>query len=137
MNVFMRFLKAYSVVIVGYTAIVSIIGILYSIFVLLNVTPETFGIFLLLPLATANAISNVINFLLYGTMLKALTSKYELKLKRIMMIIWIVFAVLSGISAVYDDGASVLAVLIAECIVYVPPIVYLHWYIKNYDFYAR
>lgn len=137
MNRFMKFLKAYSVIIVGYSAVVSLIGIMYSIFVLLNITEETFGIFLLLPLATANAISNVINFILYGTMVKALVSNYEIKLKRIMMIIWIVFAILSGISAVYDDGSSITALIIAEAIIYLPPILYLHWYIKNYDYYAR
>ena len=137
MNKFMRFLKAYSVIIVGYVTIVALIGILYSISVLLNITTETFGIFLLLPLATASTVKCIINFLLYGTMLKAIISKSDFNLKRIMKIIWIFMAVFSGLSAVYDDGSSVLAVIIAEFIIYVPTILYLHWYTKNYDYYSR
>lgn len=137
MSKFMRFLKAYSIVIVGYTLLISAIGILYTIFLLINVTPGTFGIFLLLPLATASAISNTINFILYFSMMKALISQYELKLKRIMMVIWIVMAVLSGISAVGEDGSSIIAVLIAELLIYVPPILYLNAYIKHYDYYSR
>ena len=137
MNKFMRFLKAYSVIIVGYVTIVALIGILYSISVLLNITTETFGIFLLLPLATGSMVKCIINFLLYGTMLKAIISKSDFNLKRIMKIIWIFMAVFSGLSAVYDDGSSVLAVIIAEFIIYVPTILYLHWYTKNYDYYSR
>lgn len=137
MTRFMRFLKAYSVIIVGYTVVVALIGILYSISVLLNITTETFGIFLLLPLATTSIVKCIINFLLYGTMLKAIISKSNFNLKRIMKIIWIVMAVFSGLSAVYDDGSSVLAVIIAEFIIYVPTILYLHWYTKNYDYYSR
>ena len=137
MTRFMRFLKAYSVIIVGYTVVVALIGILYSISVLLNITTETFGIFLLLPLATTSIVKCIINFLLYGTMLKAIISKSDFNLKRIMKIIWIVMAVFSGLSAVYDDGSSVLAVIIAEFIIYVPTILYLHWYTKNYDYYSR
>ena len=133
----MRFLKAYSVIIVGYVTIVALMGILYSISVLLNITTETFGIFLLLPLATGSMVKCIINFLLYGTMLKAIISKSDFNLKRIMKIIWIFMAVLSGLSAVYDDGSSVLAVIIAEFIIYVPTILYLHWYTKNYDYYSR
>ena len=133
----MRFLKAYSVIIVGYVTIVALMGILYSISVLLNITTETFGIFLLLPLATGSMVKCIINFLLYGTMLKAIISKSDFNLKRIMKIIWIVMAVFSGLSAVYDDGSSVLAVIIAEFIIYVPTILYLHWYTKNYDYYSR
>ena len=137
MTKFMRFLKAYSVIIVGYVTIVALIGILYSIFVLLNVTTETFAIFLLLPLATGSMVKCIINFILYGTMLKAIISKSDFNLKRIMKIIWVVMAVFSGLSAVYDDGSSVLAVIIAEVIIYVPTILYLHWYTKNYDYYSR
>ena len=133
----MRFLKAYSVIIVGYTVVVALIGILYSIFVLLNITTETFGIFLLLPLATTSIIKCIINLLLYGTMLKAIVSRSDFNLKRIMKIVWIFMAVFSGLSAIYDDGSSVFAVIIAECIIFVPTILYLHWYIKNYDYYAR
>lgn len=137
MTRFMRFLKAYSVIIVGYVTIVALMGILYSISVLLNITTETFGIFLLLPLATGSMVKCIINFLLYGTMLKAIISKSDFNLKRIMKIIWIFMAVFSGLSAVYDDGSSVLAVIIAEFIIYVPTILYLHWYTKNYDYYSR
>ena len=109
--------------------------VLYSIFVILNITTETFGIFLLLPLATVSVVKCIINFILYGTMLKAIISKADFNLKRIMKIIWIVVAVFSGLSAVYDDGSSLFAVIIAECIIYVPTILYLHWYTKNYDYY--
>lgn len=137
MTRFMRFLKAYSVIIVGYVTIVALMGILYSISVLLNITTETFGIFLLLPLATGSMVKCIINFLLYGTMLKAIISKSDFNLKRIMKIVWIFMAVFSGLSAVYDDGSSVLAVIIAEFIIYVPTILYLHWYTKNYDYYSR
>lgn len=137
MSKFMRFLKAYSVIIVGYTVVVALIGILYSIFVLLNITTETFGIFLLLPLATTSIIKCIINLLLYGTMLKAIVSRSDFNLKRIMKIVWIFMAVFSGLSAIYDDGSSVLAVIIAECIIFVPTILYLHWYTKNYDYYSR
>ena len=133
----MRFLKAYSVIIVGYTVVVALIGILYSIFVLLNITTETFGIFLLLPLATTSIIKCIINLLLYGTMLKAIVSRSDFNLKRIMKIVWIFMAVFSGLSAIYDDGSSVFAVIIAECIIFVPTILYLHWYTKNYDYYSR
>lgn len=137
MTRFMRFLKAYSVIIVGYTVVVALIGILYSISVLLNITTETFGIFLLLPLATTSIVKCIINLLLYGTMLKAIVSRSDFNLKRIMKIVWIFMAVFSGLSAIYDDGSSVFAVIIAECIIFVPTILYLHWYTKNYDYYSR
>lgn len=133
----MRFLKAYSVIIVGYVTIVALIGILYSVSVLLNITTETFGIFLLLPLATGSIVKCIINFILYGTMLKAIISKTDFNLKRIMKIVWILMAVFAGLSAIYDDGSSVFAVIIAEFIIYVPTILYLHWYTKNYDYYSR